>query len=138
MGPVPAGHDADENGDHDVDECYRCLLGQEAKGDCRCGVCCRRLLIEVRPGDADREPSIKERGSPIYGPVGTGQVGPPQLEGYVLNSAANEHACTFLNLGTNLCTIYDTRPLICRLFACDGAERDVLVQLGILPPRVAT
>jgi Fe-S-cluster containining protein len=34
---------------------------------------------------------------------------------------------------TSLCTIYETRPLVCRLFDCDGDDRQQLVELGILP-----
>jgi Fe-S-cluster containining protein len=43
--------------------------------------------------------------------------------------------CVFLNPQTQLCTIYRTRPLACRLFDCDGEDRQRLVQLGILPDR---
>ena len=53
----------------------------------------------------------------------------------MLNSEENGGACVFFDGATNLCGIYSTRPLLCRLFNCDGEDRDDLVQLGILPPR---
>ena len=93
------------------------------------------MLIEVDVRDAEREPRIKEVGSPIYTPAELSESGQRELSGYLLNAAANGHACAFLDRQTNLCTIYPTRPLVCRLFDCDGEEREELVQLGILPPR---
>jgi Fe-S-cluster containining protein len=41
----------------------------------------------------------------------------------------------FLDDATNRCTIYETRPLVCRLFDCDGPDRQELVALGILERR---
>ncbi len=101
---------------HDPDECEACLLARgPVLSDCRCGKCCRELIIEVSELDARREPKIRERGSPIKGindePVG-----------YLLNSKYGDHHCVFLDKNTNLCTIYSTRPLICRLFDCDKSE----------------
>ena len=55
------------------------------------------------------------------------------LIGFLLNSAENGQACAFLDRATNLCGIYETRPLMCRLFACD--KKDELIELGILPWR---
>ena len=93
------------------------------------------MLIEVDLDDAKREPRIAERGSPIYTPPERTESGKEELEGYLLNDAKNGYACTFLDTSTNLCSIYDTRPWVCRIFNCDGPEREELVQLGILPPR---
>ena len=81
------------------------MLRQEVKGQCRCGQCCRRLIIEVGLEDAQREPRIKECGSPIRGFS-------DEVEGYLLNSHENDYACAFLDRATNLCTIYPTRPLL--------------------------
>ena len=50
----------DEEDDDDEEEL------NNATCECRCGECCRRLLIEVDLEDAEREPRIKELGSPIY------------------------------------------------------------------------
>ncbi len=109
---------------------------REVQSDCRCGECCRRLIVEVGLEDAEREPKIKERCSPIYAPPEFTESGKPELEGYMLNKTEGDsHACTFLDTTTNLCSIYETRPWVCRVFDCDGKNREELVQLGILPPR---
>jgi Fe-S-cluster containining protein len=124
---LTAGHTLDEDGEHDEDACYKCLADRPAIVNvCRCGECCRRLIIEVLLEDAEREPKIKEMGSPLKGFDG-------EQIGYWLN--AKDGPCVFLDRASNRCTIYETRPLLCRLFSCDGEAREELVQLGILPPR---
>jgi Fe-S-cluster containining protein len=132
--PEPAedpDFDDDELDDEDDIE-----AGVETHSDCRCAECCRRLIIEVGLEDAERGPKIKEQCSPIYTPGELTKSGNRELEGYLLNKVTNDgHACTFLNETTNLCSIYDTRPWVCRVFDCDGKEREELIQLGILPPR---
>jgi Fe-S-cluster containining protein len=64
--------------------------------------------------DAEREPQIAERAKPIYTAAKLTRSGLRELEGYLLNG--DDLACMFLDQATNLCTIYDTRPLACRLF----------------------
>jgi len=128
---APEGHTLDENGVHDPDECYTCLLDKEIKSPCRCAACCRRLLIEVGLVDAEREPRIKDLGSPVYTPPELTESGQKELEGYLLNGR-DDLACVFLDRQTNLCSIYETRPLVCRLFDCDGEGREQLIELGIL------
>lgn len=124
------GHSLDEDGEHDTEQCYECLLKEAVKSTCDCGKCCRHLLIEVLAEDAKREPKIAERGSPILGwPDANGH---RELEGYFLNAREDDMACVFLDLATNKCTIYETRPLLCRLFNCDGVGREQLVELGLL------
>jgi Fe-S-cluster containining protein len=122
--------DPHQDPDHDPDECYQCLLEEEVINTCRCGQCCRRLIIEVGLEDAEREPRIKERGAPIYTPPELTQSGERELEGYLLNG--RDLACVFLDQETNLCTIHETRPLVCRLFDCEGEGREQLIELGIL------
>ena len=129
-----AGHTLDEEGEHDEDGCWRCLHKQTVEATCRCGECCRRLIIEVLLEDAEREPRIAELGSPIYHPAELTASGQRELIGYLLNTG-KDRACVFLDQKTDLCTIHGTRPLLCRLFNCDGEDREHLVQLGILPPR---
>lgn len=108
---------------HDTDDCYWCAAAQPpALSDCRCGNCCRRLLIEVDAEDARREPKIAERCSPIYTAAEITKSGRRELQGFFLNSKANDFACAFLDQATNLCTIYETRPLICRLFDCNDSD----------------
>lgn len=118
------GHTVEDDGVHDEEACYTCLLRKEVKNECRCGLCCRRLLIEALPEDAEREPRIKERGSPLKG-FGD------ELVGYLLNSR-EDMACVFLDRASNLCTIYETRRLVCRLFDCAGEGREQLIELGII------
>lgn len=127
-----AGHDLDEYDEHNPEECYKCLAAMEpALSSCRCAECCR-LLIEVRLEDAEREPKIRERGSPIYTDARLTASGQRELAGYMLNSPDNDYACAFLDRASNLCTIHETRPLLCRLFNCDGEGREQLIELGIL------
>jgi len=129
-GAAPPGEptaEADEFLEDDEDP------GKEVHSDCRCGECCRRLIIEVGLEDAKREPKIAERCGPIYTDARLTASGKRELEGYVLNSERNGYACEFLEQSTNLCTIYETRPWACRVFDCEGESREELVQLGILP-----
>ena len=123
--------------DHDPEECWHCSREEAVTTVCRCGECCRRLIIECCVEDGEVEPKIKELGSPIYSSAEVSLVGQRELEGYLLNGHSEDPACVFLDQATNLCAIYDTRPLVCRLFDCDGEDRENLIQLGILPPRTA-
>ena len=123
-------HDPHRDPHHDPEECYQCLLEQEVISTCRCAACCRSLLIEVGLEDAEREPKIKEHGSPLYTPPELTESGERELEGYLLNGP--DLACVFLDQATNLCTVYATRPLACRLFDCDGEGREQLIELGIV------
>lgn len=123
-------HTLDEDGEHDEDACWVCLHRNTVKTECRCGECCRQLIIEVCVEDAEREPRIKERGSPIYTPAELTASGERELEGYLLNG---KDGCVFLDQASNRCTIYETRPLTCRLFDCDHEGRKQLIELGILP-----
>jgi Fe-S-cluster containining protein len=129
-----AGHQFDEDGWHDEDECRVCLEKQTVVNSCRCGECCRRLLIEVDVEDAEHEPKIKELGSPIYHPAVLTGTGRDELIGYLLNRQGEDVSCVFLS-EQNLCSIHPTRPLVCRLFNCDDKDRDDQVELGVLPPR---
>jgi Fe-S-cluster containining protein len=115
--------DEDENFEED----------EPSHSDCRCGECCRRLLIEVDLDDAEREPRIKEA-SPIYESPEFTKSGQKEVIGYLLNDfKADGYACRFLNESTNLCSIYDTRPWVCRVFDCDGEGKEQLIQLGYRP-----
>ena len=105
---------------HDPEACEECLVQQPPiLSCCRCGECCRTLILEASELDARREPKIKERGLPLRG-FGDEPVG------YSLNTGP-DYCCVFLDQATNLCSIYATRPLMCRLFDCDkdprGAQR---------------
>lgn len=125
MKPEDLPHSTDEDGEHDEGECYRCLSAKPVDSTCRCGECCRRLILEASLEDGLIEPRIKELCGPIR------EFG--EQIGYMLN--AKDGPCIFLDRQTNLCTIYETRPLMCKLFDCDGEDRTRMVELGILPPR---
>jgi Fe-S-cluster containining protein len=132
----PPGAAPPDWGDDDLDDDDDLFeTATEIKNECRCGECCRNMIIDVDVEDAKREPKIAERGSPLYTSAEFTDSGQRELEGYNLNDKTKDYACTFLDTTTNLCSIYETRPWVCRLFDCDGEQRDELVQLGILPPR---
>jgi hypothetical protein len=117
--------DDDSEGD-----CLPCVAAEgHVSSACRCGECCRRLILEALPEDALVEPRIKERCEEV-------RDFPEDEPGYLLN--ARDGPCVFLDREMNLCIIYETRPLMCRLFSCDGEDREELVQVGILPPRVTS
>ena len=108
-------HQLDEDGLHDEQECELCIEQHETvRNLCRCGRCCQALIIEVTLRDVEREPKIKECG-PLKGFTG-------EIEGFLLNDKSNDYACRFFDPSTLLCTIYETRPLCCRLFDCNRYE----------------
>jgi Fe-S-cluster containining protein len=121
----------DEALDGDDDDWFEDDRGEEVHNDCRCGECCR-MIIEAELEDAQREPRIKNVGSPIYeGPELTAS-GEKELIGYLLNRPDNGYACGFLDRSTNLCGIYETRPWVCRVFDCDRDGQE-LVQIDLTP-----
>jgi Fe-S-cluster containining protein len=129
--PPPLGPGEPDDADDELEDDEEFETGEEVANDCRCGECCRHLIIEVGLADADREPKIRERGSPIYLPAELTASGEKELQGYVLNAKDNGYACAFLDQATNLCSIHDTRPWTCRVFDCEGEGREQLIQLGI-------
>jgi len=111
-------HDYDEDGGHQPDECARCIeQTHSCVSVCRCGDCCRSLILEAEVRDAIREPSIAQECRPLF------DIGPDTV-GYLLNDREQGMACHFLDQSTNLCTIYETRPLMCRVFNCDKEKQD--------------
>jgi len=110
MAFAPNEHRYDEeDGFHDEGECELCLeINGTTTCDCRCGRCCATLIIEATLRDAEREPRIKD--------LPTIKGFTDELEGYLLNGP--DGPCVFLDRNTMLCTIYETRPLVCRLFDC--------------------
>ncbi len=110
-------HQRDEEDLHDSGDCEVCIeKNQSYDSSCRCGLCCEQMIIEVSLLDSEREPKIKEKGSPIFCDV----TGTKELIGWLLNG--NDGPCVFLDRETRLCTIYATRPLACRVFNCDESE----------------
>ena len=127
----PKVHDLDKYDCHDPDACWECLHLEIVENLCRCGQCCRSLLIEVEIRDAEREPKIAEFGSPTYWPAEVSVSGNDELIGYIINNPSGG-GCIFLDDATNNCTIYQTRPLVCRLFNCEGDGKEQLIELGHL------
>jgi Fe-S-cluster containining protein len=131
--PEPSAVEGWDAGEDEFDEDDDLDVGEPTHSDCRCGECCRHLIIEVGLEDAEREPQIKKRGSPIRMPADLTASRQDELVGYLLNSPDNGNACVFLDQTRNLCSIYDTRPWVCRVFDCDREGKEQLVQLGIRP-----
>jgi hypothetical protein len=123
------GHDLDEYEEHDPDECQACLeANYTVENTCRCGECCKGLIIEVTARDAAREPLIKLLGSKLRCFDGTF---PPDDEAdWMLNGKGG--ACVFYKEedGKGICGIHQTRPLICRLFCCDTDMARIRHALG--------
>ncbi|MDZ4683525.1 MAG: YkgJ family cysteine cluster protein [Planctomycetaceae bacterium] len=110
-------HQLDDGGTHDPDDCEVCVEGVQTRNCvCRCGVCCEQLLIEASLRDAVREPRIAAECQALRDFV--------EPIGYLLNDAANGGACRFFDRTTRLCTIHETRPLVCRVFNCDQERAD--------------
>jgi Fe-S-cluster containining protein len=90
---------------------------------CRCGVCCREMAVIATDADVDREPRI--------GIVG--HVMPPESDHpgkFFLNVLdpslrGGFGPCKFLNQEPGRpaeCTIYETRPDVCRSLDCDALQ----------------
>lgn len=73
-----------------------------------------QLIVEASFRDAEREPRIKA--------LPTIKGFTDEVEGYLLNG--EDGTCVFFNQETALCTIYETRPLVCRVFDCDSEWGD--------------
>jgi Fe-S-cluster containining protein len=110
-------HDIDEDGFHDTYECELCTEQTcSVSCECRCGNCCERLFLEASLRDAEREPRISAE-------CGVIRDFDDEVTGYVLDDRSNQTACHFFNRELRLCTIYETRPMMCRVFNCDEERR---------------
>jgi hypothetical protein len=114
--PMPLDtHDQDEDGYHAREGCELCIENDHSvTSKCDCGACCQRLIIEASFRDAEREPRIASECSPLRDFE--------DVIGYSLNDKSNEYACHFFDRETLKCTIYETRPLVCRVSNCDDAD----------------
>jgi Fe-S-cluster containining protein len=72
---------------------------------------------ELNTADAEREPRIAETGTPLMDDMRTGV---KEQVGWMLGRTDGH--CVFFDPANRLCTIYNTRPLECRVFNCDGRE----------------
>ena len=80
-----------------------------------CGACCRTFAIYVSQTDAEREPRIREEGLRLKPWLVTTE------REYQLFPLPFHETCCFLD-GDNRCTIYATRPDLCRHFEA-GSEQ---------------
>lgn len=118
--PIPLHHDQldldehqyGEDGEHEEAwELYMETIHTKLCENC-CGECCEQFIVEASFRDAEREPRIKD--------LPTIKGFTDEVEGYLLNG--EDGACVFFNQETALCTIYETRPLVCRVFDCDCSD----------------
>ena len=127
-------HDFDEDNVHDEDDCDLCIERTcSVSSSCRCGNCCERLILETTLRDAEREPRIAKECSPLRGIN-------DEPDGHLLNDRENGMACHFFDRDRRLCTIYETRPLMCRVFNCDAERRsgDLVELLNYQPDSTAS
>lgn len=111
------GYELDEDSEHDPEECSECLeLNHTILNACRCGDCCKGLIIEATARDAAREPLIRVLGSKMKDDW-TGEWPPDDEADWLLNRMEGG-GCVFHSEAVG-CTIHATRPLVCRLFCCD-------------------
>lgn len=94
--------------------------------DCqRCGLCCRKLIIEIGCHDIVREPRLAVV-SRLFRDAGDGPCGFDDDEG----ETVHDQPCHMLTCGKtcpmlgvdNLCAIYPTRPNVCVGFKPGGKQ----------------
>ena len=124
MSNVNDSHDLDEDDEHDPDECQPCLeANHSVQNSCRCGECCTGLIVEATARDAAREPLIKVLGSKIRDFDGTY---PPDDEADWMLTAPTGGCVFYRQDGDKgVCSIYETRPMVCRLFCCEKDMADI-------------
>lgn len=106
-------HELNEFDVHDPEDCDACLeRDHSVTNECRCGNCCEHLILEASIRDGEREPRIAAECQTMR------DIG-PEIVGYLLNDPEKDRACHFFDRESRLCMIYETRPLMCRLFDCD-------------------
>jgi len=93
----------------------------------KCGACCQTFPVLVSLSDAMREPRIKQ--CAIELPEHLKQ---PSWD-FKLHPLPFHRGCCFLG-GDDLCTVYETRPDVCRTFEAGTEEcAEARARLG-LPP----
>lgn len=90
-----------------------------------CGACCRTFPIRVSKEDGEREPLIAAHALVV----------PPWERSdehyYQLHPLAFCSGCLFLG-EDNLCSVYETRPQVCRRFAAGSAQcQEARVRRGL-------
>jgi Fe-S-cluster containining protein len=92
-----------------------------------CGACCRTFPVFASRADGEREPRVRDEAPRV----------PPWLEepgrAYRLFPLPFLEACCFLD-AANRCTIYGTRPDVCRTFAAGNDQCQEARARSGLPP----
>lgn len=96
-----------------------------------CGACCRTFPIFASGADARREPRILDEARPLAEHLRS-----PGWD-YRLFPLPFLDACCFLD-AADRCTVYDTRPEVCREFAAGGVMCQAARSRSGLPPLRAT
>ncbi len=90
----------------------------------RCGTCCKTLYIFVTPEDLAREPKLRAAVTRLKN-VPKDQATFGEYSNKYLLAAGWAIPCPMLG-SDNLCTIYETRPTICRQWTAKNSECDRL------------
>lgn len=97
------------------------------KGCDMCGACCRTFPILVSIGDGQREPRIAQEACSVE-PWNRNE----EWE-YKLHPLPFTRGCLFLDEG-NRCSIYDTRPRVCRVVEPGGEQCvEARARVGLAP-----
>jgi Fe-S-cluster containining protein len=100
--------------------------------DCNgCGACCRTFPIFAAAADAANEPRVAAEGRTLPGHLAT------ERWTYQLYPLPFHETCCFLDAGAR-CTIYPTRPDVCREFAAGGDQCQTARARVGLPPLLET
>jgi Fe-S-cluster containining protein len=92
-----------------------------------CGGCCCTFPIFAAEADATREPRVRMEGKKLEPWLAT------PLWRYQLYPLPFHEACCFLG-DENRCTIYETRPDVCRAFAPGSPQcQEARASIGVSP-----
>ncbi len=96
-----------------------------------CGACCRTFPVFATAGDAGHEPRIAAEGRRLPEHLAT------ERWTFQLFPLPFHETCCFLD-GHSRCTIYPTRPDVCRAFPAGGEQCQAARGRIGLPPLPAT
>jgi len=82
---------------------------------CRCAEAAGRSSLKSRSGCGARAED-QGIGGPRSWTAGSTAGGEGNLKVFAQQNHEDSMACVFLDEASNLCTIHETRPLVCRLF----------------------
>lgn len=104
------------------------LLNAEGDPECdQCGACCCTFIVQVSERDAEREPRIRNASLPVESWIQT------EDWKYRLFPLPFHDGCCFLG-ADKLCTVYETRPEVCRRFSAGSRECQTARELRGFPP----